>query len=178
MYKINLREVLAFLLVVSVVFLSLFYKLQPPPPASFSWSWCRGRTIPTFSPTLPFLEDSPGRTSKFPLFSTEWQFHFHFSIDRTVSAQQWMKPVNIIASVKDTRLNVGRWWNLLKSILFMTRRCQLLEGRGTNQQEGQDQRGWCYWGSWVKNILLSTINENVPLQIAKYMKLLFWDPNK
>ena len=136
MYKINLREVLAFLLVVSVVFLSLFYKLQPPPPASFSWSWCRGRTIPTFSPTLPFLEDSPGRTSKFPLFSTEWQFHFHFSIDRTVSAQQWMKPVNIIASVKDTRLNVGRWWNLLKSILFMTRRCQLLGGRGTNQTRG------------------------------------------
>ena len=136
MYKINLREVLAFLLVVSVVFLSLFYKLQPPPPASFSWSWCRGRPIPTFSPTLPFLEDSPGRTSKFPLFSTEWQFHFHFSIDRTVSAQQWMKPVNIIASVKDTRLNVGRWWNLLKSILFMTRRCQLLEGRGTNQTRG------------------------------------------
>ena len=68
MYKINLREVLAFLLVVSVVFLSLFYKLQPPPPASFSWSWRRGRTIPTFYPTLPFLEDSPGRTSKFPLF--------------------------------------------------------------------------------------------------------------
>ena len=92
--------------------------------------------IPTFSPTLPFLEDSPGRTSKFPLFSTEWQFHFHFSIDRTVSAQQWMKPVDIIASVKDTRLNVGCWWNLLKSILFMTRRCQLLEGRGTNQTRG------------------------------------------
>ena len=47
-----------------------------------------------------------------------------------------MKPVDIIASVKETRLNVGCWWNLLKSILFMTRRCQLLGGRGTNQTRG------------------------------------------
>ena len=64
-----------------------------------------------------------------------------FGVRQNGIRSQWMKPVDIFASVKDTRLNVGCWWNLLKSIPFMTRRCQLLEGRGTNQQEGQDQRG-------------------------------------